>query len=208
MADLAHELQKIYDDEINVRISWFWDNGIEIRLGDEMNGYLAEENVPTVAEIVPWMQEAIAHFYPESPYAASLSSEIRERAASRLFRPPKIGARVICPHCGAPNSAPEMDELFAFVCTHCGESVEVQPLKVQCPPTEARFNSRAFFLARRAIPKSPFKAQASVCGSKVLRRADSAFHNLHVLVGTNWGKLTSDGRNWSSMGTNRANLPP
>jgi hypothetical protein len=27
-----------------------------------MNGYLAEETVMTVAEIVPWLQEAIAHF--------------------------------------------------------------------------------------------------------------------------------------------------
>ena len=61
--DLAVELQKIYDSEINVRIGWFWDGGIEIRLGDDMNGYLAEETVRTVAEIVPWLQEAIAHFY-------------------------------------------------------------------------------------------------------------------------------------------------
>jgi hypothetical protein len=31
--DLAVELQKIYDSEINIRIGWFWDCGIEIRLG-------------------------------------------------------------------------------------------------------------------------------------------------------------------------------
>jgi hypothetical protein len=31
------EVQKIYDSEINLRISWFWDGGIEIRLGDDMN---------------------------------------------------------------------------------------------------------------------------------------------------------------------------
>ena len=43
--DLAVALQKIYDSEINVRIGWFWDSGIEIRLGDDMNGYLAEETV-------------------------------------------------------------------------------------------------------------------------------------------------------------------
>jgi hypothetical protein len=46
-ADLAHELQKIYDAEINVRIGWFWDSGLEIRLGDSKNEYVAEENVPT-----------------------------------------------------------------------------------------------------------------------------------------------------------------
>ena len=36
--DLAVELQKIYDSEINVRISWLWDGGIDVMLGDEVNG--------------------------------------------------------------------------------------------------------------------------------------------------------------------------
>ena len=114
-----------------MKISWFWDNGFDLRLGDEMNGYLAEGNVATVAEILPWFQKAIAHFYPRSSYAASLSSETREHAGNRLFRPPTIGPRPICPHCGAPNAATLMDELFAFVCTHCGESVKVEPPRVQ-----------------------------------------------------------------------------
>jgi hypothetical protein len=30
------ELQKIYDSEINIRVGWLWDGGIEIRLGDEL----------------------------------------------------------------------------------------------------------------------------------------------------------------------------
>jgi hypothetical protein len=50
---LEDELQRIYDSEINVRISWLWGGGIDIRLGDEMNGYLAEENVSSTADIVP-----------------------------------------------------------------------------------------------------------------------------------------------------------
>ena len=71
---LAAELQKIYDSEINVRISWLWDGGIDVRLGDDMNGYLAEENVRSMSEILPWLQEAIAHFYTHSAYAASLDA--------------------------------------------------------------------------------------------------------------------------------------
>jgi hypothetical protein len=47
--DLAAELQKIYDSEINVEIGWFWDGGIDVRLGDRLNAYLAEENVGSVA---------------------------------------------------------------------------------------------------------------------------------------------------------------
>jgi hypothetical protein len=129
--DLAAELQKIYDSEINVRISWLWDGGIDVWLGDEVNGYDAEETVADASEIVPWLGEAIAHFYPTSTYAASLSPEIRVRAAVRLFRTPRIGARVKCPHCGAPNAVTGMEELFAFVCSHCGNSVEVKSPKVQ-----------------------------------------------------------------------------
>src|SRR4051794_25557426 len=101
--DLAEELQKIYDSELNIRIGWLWDGGIEVRLGDEMNGFLAGETVPSTAEIIPWLQAAIARFYPESPYAATLDPEIKEEAATRLFLPPASGARVTCPHCNAPH---------------------------------------------------------------------------------------------------------
>jgi len=106
MEDLAIELQKIYDSEINIRISWLWDGGIDLWLGDDVGGFEATEGVKSVADVVPWLQEAIAHFYPR--------------------------ARAICPHCGAPNaSLPGMTEVIAFVCLHCGMGVKVAPPKVQ-----------------------------------------------------------------------------
>ncbi len=124
--DLATELQRIYDSEINIEIGWFWDGGINLRLGDQMNGYLAEENVSSVSEILPWLQEAIAHFYPSSTYATALDSGVKERAARRIFSPPRSGARVLCPYCGAPNAAPGMDEILCFYCARCGNSVDVE----------------------------------------------------------------------------------
>lgn len=130
--DLATELQEIYDSEINVRIGWMWDGGIEVRLGDEMNDFLAEDLVPRVADVVVWLQEAIAHFFPASTYAKSLSSEVRERSASRLFAPPRTGAQVICPHCGVPNANPAcMDEVFIFICARCENSVETPRPRIQ-----------------------------------------------------------------------------
>jgi hypothetical protein len=51
--ELTVELQKIYDSEINLEIGWFWDGGIEVRLGDKMSGYLAEESLTSTAEIHP-----------------------------------------------------------------------------------------------------------------------------------------------------------
>jgi hypothetical protein len=38
--DLAAELQRIYDSEINAEITWFWDGGFTVRLGDKMNEHL------------------------------------------------------------------------------------------------------------------------------------------------------------------------
>jgi len=51
--DLAAELQRIYDSEINAEITWFWDGGFTVRLGDKMNGFLAEEEVNALADILP-----------------------------------------------------------------------------------------------------------------------------------------------------------
>jgi hypothetical protein len=129
--DLAGELQRIYDSEINMQIGWLWDGGVEVRLGDDMNGYETAVTLESVSEALPWLQEAIAHFYPDSTYASSLEPEIGERAKTRLFEPPRLGARAICPQCGAPNARPMMDELFAFVCSRCGASVTIDPPKVQ-----------------------------------------------------------------------------
>ena len=65
---LEEELQNIYDSESNVSISWLWDGRIDVKLGDEMNGYEAEANLCTVAEIVPWLQKAIHQHLPTSTY--------------------------------------------------------------------------------------------------------------------------------------------
>jgi hypothetical protein len=62
------ELQKIYDSEINVSFSWLWDGGIDVKLGDEMNGFVAEANVKLVSAVVPWLQESIAKHFPHSAY--------------------------------------------------------------------------------------------------------------------------------------------
>jgi hypothetical protein len=127
---LEDELQRIYDSEINVSVSWLWDGGINVRLEDEMNGYLAEENVAAAVGIVPSLHESIAHFYPHSTYAKSLAPQIREPAARRQFRLPTSGAQVRCLDCGAPHAAsPGMEEVFAFVCSNCGKGVVVPPTK-------------------------------------------------------------------------------
>jgi hypothetical protein len=96
----------IYDSEINIGMNWMWDGGIVLRLGDEIDGYIAEETVRKVADALPWFQEAIAHFHPTSEYAQNLGPDVDERGAHRVFTPPMVSASVICPNCGAPNATP------------------------------------------------------------------------------------------------------
>jgi hypothetical protein len=103
-----------------------------VRLADRMNGYLAEATVRSVSDIIGWLREVIAHFYPDSTYARELAPELKERAARQIFLPPRTGARVSCPHCGAANAnQSRMEEIICFVCSHCGAAVEVKPPRVQ-----------------------------------------------------------------------------
>src|SRR5436190_1899875 len=112
MATLENELQKIYDSEINVEISWFWDSGVTIKLGDPLNGYRAQTEVGTMAGILPWLQRAIAKHYPDSTYIKSLGSD----APSPLNAEPAsvAGCAHQCPVCGEINSFPGWSEMFAF----------------------------------------------------------------------------------------------
>ena len=66
MGNLEEELQKMYDSEIHVDIGWLWDDGIDVSIG---NNELAG-NVRTIAEVLPWLQEAIAKHLPASKYHA------------------------------------------------------------------------------------------------------------------------------------------
>jgi hypothetical protein len=63
--DLAAELQRIYDSEINAEITWFWDGGFTVRLGDKMNGLRlpGRGRRELGGRYFTLLQEAIAHFY-------------------------------------------------------------------------------------------------------------------------------------------------
>ena len=64
MGTLETELQKMYDSEISVDIGWLWDGGIDVSIGNgEVTG-----SISTVAEVLPWLQEAIAKHCPECKY--------------------------------------------------------------------------------------------------------------------------------------------
>jgi hypothetical protein len=67
--DLSEILADLYDSEINVSISWFWDAGIDVALGDAVNGFDADDQVATFAEAAEWLRAKAVEHYPGSKFA-------------------------------------------------------------------------------------------------------------------------------------------
>jgi hypothetical protein len=67
---LEHRLQELYDSEINCELSSFWDGGWRIRLGDELNGYVFEdEGYDTIEQALCTLEVQAVKHYPTSAYA-------------------------------------------------------------------------------------------------------------------------------------------
>lgn len=71
---MEQELKKIYDSEINIRITSMWDGGYSVSIGDTLNGFIPEEEVYglKLEEIVSELQKLIKTHLPDSTYAKSL----------------------------------------------------------------------------------------------------------------------------------------
>lgn len=64
-------LRSLYRSEINCSISSFWDGGWTVRLGDEMNGWRAEEDFANdeLENIGPWLIREAKRAWPDSEFA-------------------------------------------------------------------------------------------------------------------------------------------
>lgn len=67
-------LQDLYDSEINAAVETFWDLGFKVRIGDRMNGYLAESTLQDWASVEAWLRATALALYPESQFARGLSA--------------------------------------------------------------------------------------------------------------------------------------
>lgn len=73
MKNLQRELKKLYDSEINVQISSFWDGGWYVQLGDEINGFQKPDwDGCELKELVPAIRELAKKYYPNSQYVKHL----------------------------------------------------------------------------------------------------------------------------------------
>lgn len=63
-------MQQLYESEINVWITSFWDDGFYVRLGDEMNGFRTEGHCMTWEAVERWLDEQARIHYPNSVFAS------------------------------------------------------------------------------------------------------------------------------------------
>ena len=70
MPDKAGEiLQDLYDSEINFSIVTFWDDGFRVKLGDELNGFVASGRADALANAVEWLRVRAIEKFPDSVFA-------------------------------------------------------------------------------------------------------------------------------------------
>jgi hypothetical protein len=68
-AGLERIIADLYESEINASLSWFWDGGIDVSIGDDLNGLIARDQLKTLAEVAEWLRANAVEHYPDSQFA-------------------------------------------------------------------------------------------------------------------------------------------
>lgn len=63
------ELQKIYESEINVSIETFFDDGVSVKIGDNLNGFKFRKTLKTYSEAMETIIQKVQELYPDSIYS-------------------------------------------------------------------------------------------------------------------------------------------
>jgi hypothetical protein len=69
--DLTTVLRELHANEIGYSLEAFYDAGIEVKLGDHLNGFKAERVfAPEDFDLIPrWLAEQTCLHFPDSPFA-------------------------------------------------------------------------------------------------------------------------------------------
>ena len=88
--DLEHILHQLHDSEINAGVQTFYDAGMRVWIGDEINGMRAETAInrtraarlkwPEGLTAASWLHETALRLYPNSKYAKAHSAETPKKA--------------------------------------------------------------------------------------------------------------------------------
>ena len=56
--------QLLYENEINFSLTSFWDRGIRVRLGDELNGFESDDDCLDMEEALATLKSRAFQYHP------------------------------------------------------------------------------------------------------------------------------------------------
>lgn len=62
-------MQQLFESDINFVVDWFGDKGFRVYLGDEKNGYRANGDCRTWADVERWLDTQARIHFPNSDFA-------------------------------------------------------------------------------------------------------------------------------------------
>ena len=71
-------LQQMYDSEINITLDWFWDAGVDVKIGNDYTGYKYEGTFRDVATAIAELAAKAVEIYPLSTFAKALTIPAKE----------------------------------------------------------------------------------------------------------------------------------
>ena len=81
--DIEIVMNRLYESKINCSLGCFWDKHWDVKLGDEMNGFVAEGNFRTLDECADFLDREARRHYPESLYALGRLEHGRRREVNQ-----------------------------------------------------------------------------------------------------------------------------
>jgi len=78
--------EKLYESEINLSFSWFWDTGFDVKIGDEMNGFITEFSDHDIDKCIEWIKTKVKELYPDSKFAKTYTEQTFEQAVEPAIR--------------------------------------------------------------------------------------------------------------------------
>ena len=87
-------LKALYESEINILIDWMWDSGIQIKIGDRMNG-VKEAVLMDVDfdEIERWIELKAKEHYPDSKFAKTYNDNAEDNLEPKYCIPEGINSK-------------------------------------------------------------------------------------------------------------------
>lgn len=81
-------LKALYESEINILIDWMWDSGIQVKIGDRMNGFKEVEifEFEKFDDIEKWIEEKVKHHFPNSKFSKKYNGDDFDSAVEPAIR--------------------------------------------------------------------------------------------------------------------------